>query len=57
MGALPFADEDMAIGVQEDDADADVGAGAGGGGHSDFLDGELVTGAGGVNKKWRDWHV
>ena len=29
MGALPFADEDMAIGVQDNDADADVGAGVG----------------------------
>lgn len=33
MGAFPFADEDMAIGVHQDDADADMGAGAGGGGH------------------------
>ena len=27
MGAFPLADEDLACGVQEDDADADVGAG------------------------------
>lgn len=42
MGAFPFADEDMAIGVQEDDADANMGAGAGCGGHdSDFRVDEL----------------
>ena len=33
MRAFPFADEDMASGVQEDDADADMGTGVGGGGH------------------------
>ena len=33
MGTLPLADQDKAIGVQEDDSDADMGAGAGGGGH------------------------
>ena len=32
MGALPFADEDLAGRVDQDDSDADVGAGAGGGG-------------------------
>lgn len=33
MGAFPFADQDMAIGVQDDDADANMGTRAGGGGH------------------------
>ena len=30
MGALPFADEDLAGGVQKDDSDADAGTGVGG---------------------------
>ena len=33
MGAFPFADQDLALGVDQDDADADMGAGAGLGGH------------------------
>ena len=33
MGAFPFANQDLAFWVQDDDPDADVGTGAGGGGH------------------------